>query len=282
MEIEWPLVLFSLLAGCGGCAFAYVGVSELAKTGEKGRFPITIVALALTIVGGCCSVAHLAAPQNVMAAVWNIGSLSGISVELIMIGVTVIVMLVYLVALKRGASSGACAAIGVVGIIAGLLLAFFTGHGYVIQSQAAWDTELLPVAYLGTSLALGAFVYLVSAVALSIDEAQLGRIAVPVGVGALIGAVTIVCYVLAVGFDKASTEPVVLWLGLIVCGVAVTAVCGVLVLMRKTLGNPWVVPCVGLVAALVGALCLRVFMWLMGSGFLELFSVASGPRIMLG
>ena len=279
MAIEWPLVLFSLLAGAGGCMFAYVGLSEFTGVTKEQRFKLTITALVITIVGGFCSVAHLAAPQNVMAAVWNLGSFSGISVELMLIGVACIVMFAYLVVLKRGANDTALKVLGALGIVAGLALGFFTGHGYVIEAQAAWNTEVLPFAYLGTSLAMGAFAYLVAAVAFKADAADVEKVGVPVCVGALIGALTSIAYVVAVGFDHAAEAGIVLWGGIIVCGVVITAICGVLAALKKNIGGAYGVPVVGLLATLVGGLALRCFMWVMGGGFLSLFAVASTSRV---
>lgn len=279
MSVEWPLVLFSLLAGCGGCTFAYLALSDLLTSNKKGQFQIALVALIVAVVGGFCSVAHLASPQNVMAAVWNIGSFSGISIELILIGITCVLMVVYMVLLKRGAAESALKAVATVGGVFGLLLAFFTGHGYVIESQATWNTELLPFAYLGTSLALGAFLYAVCAVVCKVDEADLRKMAIPVGVGAVLGAVSILGYVLAVGFEAAATEPVLLWGGLIACGIVITAICGVVVMARKQNMDSLAVPCVGLAATAVGAVSLRAFMWVVGSGFLGLFEVAMNSRV---
>lgn len=279
MSIEWPLVFFSLFAGCGGCTFAYLALSDLVTSDRSARFRISFVALVITVVGGFCSVAHLASPQNVMAAVWNLGSLSGISVELILIGVTCILMVVYPVLVKRDASDTAVKAVGVIGGVFGLLLAFFTGHGYVIEAHATWNTLLLPFAYLGTSLALGAFSYAVCALACKVDVDSLRRMGVPVGAGAIVGAASVLLYVFAVGIKEPSAEPVMLWGGLFLCGVVGTAVCGVAVIARKKLMDSLALPCIGLVAAAVGALSLRVFMWVIGSGFLSLFDVATTTRI---
>ena len=279
MAIEWTLVLFSLLAGCGGCAFAYLGLSGFMLSDKNGRFQIALVAFIITVIGGFCSVAHLASPENVLAAVWNIGSFSGISIELMLIGIVCILMIVYMVLVKRGASETGIKAIGAIGAVFGLLLAFFTGHGYVIESRALWNTEMLPIAYLGTALAFGAFVYVVCAVAFKVEPDDVRKMAVPVGVGALIGAVSVLGYVFAVGFDQASTEPVILWGGLILCGVVATAVCGVVVMLRKKYMNSLAVLCAGLAFTAIGALSLRAFMWVMGSGFLNLFEIATTTRI---
>lgn len=282
MAIEWPLVLFSLLAGCGGCTFAYIALADLLKCGKPARFNITVVALIITVIGGFCSVAHLASPQNVMAAVWNIGSFSGISVELILIGITCILMIAYLVMVRREASENATLVVGVIGGVFGLLLAFFTGHGYVLESQLAWDTEFLPLAYLGTSLALGAFVYAVCAAAMKVAAPELEKMAVSEGAGAIIGALTIVAYVAAVGLGAGAENPLVVWVGLIACGVVVTAVCGVMLLVRRALASSLALPCAGLAAAAIGALSLRAFMWIMGSGYLSLFDICTGPRVIFG
>ena len=282
MTIEWPLVLFSMLAGCGGCTFAYVAIADLLKCGRTQRFVTTIVALVLTIVGGCCSVAHLASPGNVMAAVWNLGSFSGISIELLLIGITCILMAVFLVLTYREQSGSAITGVGIAGGIFGLLLAFFTGHGYVLESQIAWNTEVLPFAYLGTSLAVGAFVYIVCGVCLKTSSEDLEKMATPAGIGAIIGALSIVAYIAVVGIEPNLENPFMIWGGLVLCGIVLTAACGVVFLVRKKSVDSFAVPCVGLAVSAVGAIALRSFMWLMGSGFLSLFDVASGSRVLFG
>ena len=91
MAIQWPLVIFSLLAGAGGALLAFVGLSGVLGLAKKARVPAAVGALVLLVVGGCASVAHLAQPANIMAAAANVFSFSGISVELIMLGVNAIV-----------------------------------------------------------------------------------------------------------------------------------------------------------------------------------------------
>ena len=71
MEIQWPLVLFSLIAGTGGSLFAFVALSELLGGKEKTRFAATVTSLVLIVAGGCLSMLHLASPQNAFAALTN-------------------------------------------------------------------------------------------------------------------------------------------------------------------------------------------------------------------
>lgn len=76
--IQWPLVLFSLLAGAGGCALAFAGASEFVGGTKRARFAVGVVSLVLVVVGGLFSVLHLASPQHVMAAVRHVFSFSGV------------------------------------------------------------------------------------------------------------------------------------------------------------------------------------------------------------
>ena len=101
MEIQWPLVLFSLIAGTGGSLFAFVALSELLGGKEKTRFAATVTSLVLIVAGGCLSMLHLASPQNAFAALTNIFSFSGISIELMLLGLTFVVALAYAIVVKR-------------------------------------------------------------------------------------------------------------------------------------------------------------------------------------
>ena len=90
MDIQWPLVLFSLIAGTGGSLFAFVALTELVGGKDKTRFAATVTVLVLIVVGGCLSMLHLASPQNAFAALTNIFSFSGISIELMLLGLLLV------------------------------------------------------------------------------------------------------------------------------------------------------------------------------------------------
>ena len=173
MEIQWPLVLFSLLAGTGGSLFAFVGLSEFLGGSSKVRDAGSIVAIALIVLGGCFSVLHLASPLHAISAVTNLLSFSGISIELMLLGANFVVMLAYILVRKRSNATTPVKVLAVLGIVFGLMLGFFCGHGYVLEGQPTWNSETLPLAYLGTSLACGAFLY-GTIVALKGDEKEFG------------------------------------------------------------------------------------------------------------
>jgi anaerobic dimethyl sulfoxide reductase subunit C (anchor subunit) len=281
MGVEWSLVIFSLLAGCGGCTFAYAAFSEFTNSGENVRFSVTLAAFILTLIGGLASVTHLASPQNIMAAVTNLASFSGISIELILIGITLLLMLIYLIVVKRSGAAAVRKVIGTLGILAGLSLAFFTGHGYVLMAQPAWNTQALPLVYLGTALAAGAFVYATLARIQKVEAEELDKMALPIGIGALLGVLSILTYIIVIGPGLAAGEALLFWGGLIFCGCIVTALCALAVILKKAFGNPLIVSLIGLIASLVGALSIRILMWFLGSG-LQLFDAASGPRFIIG
>ena len=129
MEIQWPLVLFSLTAGTGGSLFAFVGLSEFLGGSAKVRDAGAVCSLALIVIGGCFSVLHLASPLHAISAVTNLLSFSGISIELMLLGACFIVMAAYLAVRKRSSSDVAAKALAVAGMVFGIMLGFLCGHG---------------------------------------------------------------------------------------------------------------------------------------------------------
>ena len=279
MPIEWSLVLFSLLAGCGGGALVFVGISELLKVAEKPRFNVALIATILIVVGGCFSVLHLQRPDRIMWAAQNVFSFSGISIELIFVGLCVVLGIVYLVLVKRGSAETARKVIAILALVCGLLLAFFTGHGYVIESRANWNTQMLPLAYTGTALAAGGFLFLLVAALQKVDEAEFKKMALWGCIAAVLCAVTLIGYVAVIGFDTAAVSGIALWGGIIICGVIITIAAGILGWLKPASGAA-VAGC-GFAAALIAGLALRALMWLVGTGFYSLFDVAATVRLLM-
>lgn len=279
-EVQWPLVFFSLLAGSGGTLACFLGLSELTGRAKEGRFVGSIVSLVLVVVGGCCSVLHLALPQNVMAAATNIFSFSGVSVELIMIGITFVVVFVYLVILVRVKNDTALKVFAVLGIVSGLVLAFVCGHGYVIESRHYWDTNLLPFAYLGSVLPVGAFAYLLIA---RIKGASLDDIAsfrVWIVVAAVLSVVSMIAYMAFCGAEVLSRDLLNTVGLMVVCGMVGVVACTALSLKpsEKTFTA---VASVAVVLALLGGLGTRVLMWEASDGWFEAWYIEEN-NIMIG
>ena len=276
IETQWPLVLFTLFSGIGAGLLIPTGIAELAdKSNEKTRSVALIVSLIMLIAGGCFSLLHLAAPHNVMSAVYNIFSFSGISMELILLGACCIVTLVFLVAVKRALGSNVLKAISIIGIIVAVLLMYFCGHGYVMPSRPAWDTEMLPIAYLGTSLAGGIFAYGVILALYKGDEGDVKIYRNVVLLGTIVCACSCAMYCIAVIADAVDESAIAFWCGLVICGIVLMLVVGVFAFLKLEPGNLMTVAIFGLVVAVIAILAVRVVMWDTSEGYLELFPLAA-------
>ena len=257
MDIQWPLVLFSLIAGTGGSLFAFVALSELVGGKGKTRFAATVTALVLIVVGGCLSMLHLASPQNAFAALTNIFSFSGISIELMLLGLTFVAAAAYAIVVKRVRNAAAAKVLALVGGVLGLALGYFCGHGYVIEAQPTWMHESLPLAYFGTSLACGAFAYDIIASRLGDGKEELrGRMPVALMVCTTISAVAVVAYAGALGFDAAMAHGSVFWGGVVLCGIVGTLGAGLVRLVGRAV-PALPVDAIGLICAFVGGVDSR-------------------------
>lgn len=153
MEIQWSLVVFTLLTGAGGWMLAGIAVNEFVRKSDKDpSYPVGI-ALALVIVGGFASVTHLSHPDRIMNALAN--PLSGIFTEAALVGIVVVLGAIQLV-LYRREQANAAKVVAVASAVFGAALSFMAGESYtVMASRAAWDTMFLPLAYLGTAAPIG-------------------------------------------------------------------------------------------------------------------------------
>lgn len=261
MEIEWPLVLFTLLTGMGGCMFLFVCVNEFKRLSDKDPFIPGLVAGLITVVGGFASVLHLSHADRIMNALSR--PTSGIFVEAVLIGIMCVFAAAFLILLKRGLrESVATKACAVLGAAFGVALSFMAGHSYVMIAYDAWNTLLLPLGYLGTSLSMGATLYWTVACS---DSQSNGRIAsILVVVCGAISSVTILAYMLVPGvFDRA---PAYCLLSL-ACAVIVI-VMGIL--NRRYPGKYNAV--IALIAAMASGLLYRMAMWVVGVGVYSFFS----------
>lgn len=270
MAIEWPLVLFSLLAGGGGGAMAFLALSEILGVGQKARKPIAIAALVLIIVGGCCSVLHLQQPSNIMAAATNLFSFSAISLELIFVGLNVLVLAIYIFLLYRESAGGA-KVMAIIGLITGLALAFVTGHGYLMQAQPTWNSETLSIAYLGTALGIGGGLYASGMTLTKASEDEHTKMRIWVLIAQAIALIGVIAYGAFTGF---SGDALVYWGGAVVVGTVCALICSWFVPKMPSMAY------VVLILALIGGACIRAYMWLVGTGYLSLFDDAAAHTVL--
>jgi anaerobic dimethyl sulfoxide reductase subunit C (anchor subunit) len=271
METQWPLVIFSLLAGGGAATLAFAGLGEFVGSSKKVRFIAGIVAVALMIVGGIAAVFHLGHPANVMSAVSNIFSFSGVSTELLLLALSVVAGIIYIFAVNR--ETTASKAIGVVGIVLAIAFAISTGRSYLLAAQLAWNSVTLLLAYAISALAFGGFIYLSLAVALKDADETVKKLSIITLALAFLQLIAFIAYGAFVGFDR--VDILSFWLGAVVAGSLLPIIAGGL-LSFKT--NTTAMAYLGLVAIFVGGIAIRVFMWAVGSGFLNFFTTAGQNR----
>lgn len=277
-KIQWPLVLFSMLAGCGGCCFAFAGVAGALGESTTVTLWATGISLVLVVVGAVCSMMHLATPRHAFAAVTHLLSFSGISVELIMLGVVSALMAAYGAACLWFDNELARLVLGIAGAVAGVVLAFVTGHGYLISSKPTWNTKKLPLAYTGTALVAGEFLYAVVSVATGGVWAMELPVKLLLAVCAVFSAVTVAAYLGHLGMQTAKKNPTLFWVGIVVCGLVVPLACAAILLAPLPSMAFVAVAAVGFVAAMAGGLSLRMLMWIVGAGFLFFFEDAQANR----
>ena len=119
MEIQWPLLIFSVLLGVTSGSFVFLAVGELRGKFREVRFSGALIALICLAVGGCVSVLHMGHPERATHLLGNLGS--GLSKELFVVAIMGIIALVYLVLAKKD-YPGVSKVFGILGGVIGLVL----------------------------------------------------------------------------------------------------------------------------------------------------------------
>ena len=115
MTIQWSLVLFTVLAGCGAWLCACVAIDEFRGAAAKVRVPASVAAVVLLAVGGIASATHLSHVDRMMAALAH--PAPGIFLEALLLGLLAVCAIVYAVLVARRAGAGARKAVAVAGIV---------------------------------------------------------------------------------------------------------------------------------------------------------------------
>ena len=267
MDIQWSLVLFTALTGMGGWLFFFICLNVFVRKTDKGAFAGTATALALTVVGGLASVTHLSHPDRMLGALQH--PTSGIFTEALLVGLLAIVMIAFLVMLRRGIDGGALKAVAVVGMALGALMSFMAGQSYLMSAIAAWNTELLPLGYLGTAAASGAAAYLVLIAAQKADENACSLYGLMTLAAGCVALITVLAYGAVAGAFAGDAAPMTIAAAAF-GGVAPIA-CGFLA--RKKPGSAVALGAVALIAALIGSIAFRCARWVIGAGLYDFFGL---------
>lgn len=250
MEIQWPLVLFTLLSGTGGTLAAFAGASAIAKKDVELVRPSCAVAIALLIAGGICSAAHLAHPLRAIAVVYH--PAGGIFLEAILLGV-LLVLLIALAAISGKRSQSFVSSVGALALLAGIALAYFSGVSYMMPAHPAWNTPLLPLCYLTTALAAGGSCYGLIARARKVSTSL--PVETLTGALALTALASIAAYAFTTGIAD-STSSLLAAAAAVLSGI-VPAACSFAARLKP---RTWLFAA-SFASALIGGGLVRVLMW---------------------
>ncbi len=283
MEIQWPLLIFSVLLGVTSGCFVFLGAGELRGKFKDVRFIGALLALVCLAVGGCVSVFHMGHPERATHLLGNLGS--GLSKELFVVAIMGIVSFAYLI-LSKKEYPAASKVLGVLGGVLGLALPIVAGASYLIAARPAWDSITLPLMYLGGGLAMGMLI-MCGLVLLRGDAKEEGGFALKLALaGVVVMVVTSLAYVawIAMAPYQAPSRSierlvsgdlaVMFWLGVVAVGLVAPTALTALAYMKVAKGgnaasaSPSTLAAYLFVAcacSAVGAVALRVIMYGVGT-----------------
>ena len=285
MELQWPLILFTTLTAWACGVLGAQGVLALKGAGKKSQQLLAVVSCVLLAVGGVCVFFHLQHWERIFNGFGHITS--GITQELIAIVAFVAVAVTYFVMARKSDDGGTLPKwMAWVAVAIGVILAAVCAHSYMMPARPAWDSVLEVLSIVGAACLLGPAT---CAVVLAAKGEDAGECGLPAVAGSAIGAVCTAAYAAFIQMsagsfaevgnyfdpthpakavaDAAATvgdQALLLWLGAVVVGAAVPLACCVLAKKKGDAAGWKLFGGVAVVAALAGAICLRVAFYNVG------------------
>ncbi|MCJ7595020.1 MAG: hypothetical protein MUO52_09665 [Desulfobacterales bacterium] len=277
MEIQWPLVFFTLLTGLGASAFSCVAVTEWLGIAESIRMPGAVTALAAMAMGGGFSLLHLSHPFRTHHITKHLGT--GVGKEMLLIGLTGSLVFLYIILLGAGFSIQARKVVASLGLITSVLLAFEMGAIYVLPARPAWNTWFWPFVYAASAAVTGLFAIYIWAAVLEnkVGEAVVMAINRATLIALIAQAGTIVAYMIYLReapFKDPNRRPSRLlagdvalpfWAGVVLAGLAVPIGLTVYLQAVQEARISLTVAVVGLLGAAIGGITIRALMYMLGS-----------------
>lgn len=291
MELQWELMIFTLFISLGSGIFAWQGVLAWQGRGKHIQLSALITSLVCIGIGGIGSFLHLNHWERIFNGFGHLTS--GITQELIGIVVFVIALFVYFVAMRRsdGNIPKWC---GVMAVIIAAALVFVMGQSYDMAARPVWHTLLLPMFYLSNGAFFGAIVVLIINEVKGADSEVRKAL---IKYALICGAVQLVLTIVYIAFISTSagsfstvgnyfdpTTPTkeiiepsevvtsivtgsyapIFWLGVIAVGLGVPGVLLFLLWKDKFINKTLVIASISVIAALIGGMCFRVLIYLVG------------------
>ena len=292
MELQWPLILFTTLVAWSAGLFGTQALMAVFGVGKRAQVPAWVASAVLLAAGGIAVFFHLEHWERIFNGFGHLTS--GITQELIAIVVLAVVAVAYLV-LMRKSDDGASVPkwLAWVAVALSVVLVAVMAHSYTMAARPAWDSVLWILYVLGNACVLGPATFLLVLAAGGPGDQPADRAAdagAPAGRTALAGAALNALAALAfaaflqlsagsfadVGLYFDPTHPTkamadaaatvasqapLLWLGAVAVGAFVPLAAA---FMGRRTGNWRLWAPVAIVAALAGAVCMRVVFYNLG------------------
>ena len=294
MEIQVPLVIFTLLLCLANGLMGFQGYLLITGKGSTRFHVVTVVATAIVLaVGGVAVFTHLRHWERIFNGFGHITS--GITHELILVVVMVVALVASFVLLRKSGEEKAFPgkAFGIAFIVIAVVGGFVTAHSYDMYARPAWNNAFLYLYYYSSELILGAVgAWTLAAVLKEPEEigsffskatAILAIVSAVVCVAAMffianiqpetIDGITFYTYdpthpavdpTVDLAAGVSGSAALVFWLGAVIVGCAIPVVAGILSSKKASLAKTPVLPACSLVAALAGGVCYRVVLYVVG------------------
>ena len=292
MELQWPLIVFTTLVAWSAGLFGTQALMAVFGVGKRAQVPAWVASAVLLAAGGIAVFFHLEHWERIFNGFGHLTS--GITQELIAIVVLAVVAVAYLV-LMRKSDDGASVPkwLAWVAVALSVVLVAVMAHSYTMAARPAWDSVLWILYVLGNACVLGPATFLLVLAAGGPGDQPADRAAdagAPAGRTALAGAALNALAALAfaiflqlsagsfadVGLYFDPTHPTkamadaaatvasqapLLWLGAVAVGAIVPLAAA---FMGRRTGSWRLWAPVAIVAALVGAVCMRAVFYNLG------------------
>ena len=292
MELQWPLILFTTLVAWSAGLFGTQALMAVFGVGKRAQVPAWVASAVLLAAGGIAVFFHLEHWERIFNGFGHLTS--GITQELIAIVVLAVVAVAYLV-LMRKSDDGASVPkwLAWVAVALSVVLVAVMAHSYTMAARPAWDSVLWILYVLGNACVLGPATFLLVLAAGGPGDQPADRAAdagAPAGRTALAGAALNAFAALAfaiflqlsagsfadVGLYFDPTHPTkamadaaatvasqapLLWLGAVAVGAFVPLAAA---FMGRRTGSWKLWAPAAIIAALVGAVCMRVVFYNLG------------------
>ena len=288
MELQWPLIIFTTLVAWSAGLFGSQALLALKGEGKKAQMPALITSVVLMAVGGIAVFFHLQHWERIFNGFGHLTS--GITQELIAIVVVVVFMVVYFAMLRKSGDGSVPKWLAGVSIALSVVLVAVMAHSYMMPARPAWNSVFWIIAVLGNACVLGPATMAVIMALKGDDVAPIGLSALA---GAAVNAVTTIVFAIVmqmsgsafseVGYYFDPTHPThgmtdvagvtniftgelapLVWIGVIIIGAVLPVVAAFLGKKKGDAANWKIWGSVAVVAAVIGAVCLRVVFYELG------------------